>query len=336
MTDDKHSLPATRHSPPATHGSPLGAPPLLEVRGLRKFFPIAKGQTLGLVGESGSGKTTLGRCILRAITPTAGQVLLQVNGQSVDVTTLPAKELRLVRRHMQMVFQDPYSSLDPRKTILDIVGEPLRMNKVAKGRALEARVKELVEIVGLNVRYLYRYPHAFSGGQRQRIGLARALALNPELIVCDEPVSALDVSVQAQILNLFQDLQQEFNLTYLFIAHDLGVVQHIADRVAVMYVGQLVEMADTADLFYRPQHPYTEALLSAVPKPDPDRPLQEIPLAGEIASPSAPPSGCYFHPRCRYSDGERCQQEAPALREITPGHFARCHYAERLTLEGIR
>ncbi|MEZ4865022.1 MAG: ATP-binding cassette domain-containing protein [Caldilineaceae bacterium] len=345
MTDDKHPPLTTRHSP------------LLEVRGLRKFFPIekgflrrvvgqvravddvsftiAKGQTLGLVGESGSGKTTLGRCILRAISPTAGQVLLHVNDQRIDVTDLSAKKLRPVRRHMQMVFQDPYSSLDPRKTILDIVGEPLRMNKVAKGRALEARVKELVEIVGLNVRYLYRYPHAFSGGQRQRIGLARALALNPELIVCDEPVSALDVSVQAQILNLFQDLQQEFNLTYLFIAHDLSVVQHIADRVAVMYVGQLVEMAETADLFSRPQHPYTEALLSAVPKPDPDRPLQEIPLAGEIASPSAPPSGCYFHPRCRYSDGARCQAEAPALREITPDHFVRCHYAESLSLEGI-
>src|SRR5690606_22440320 len=216
------------------------------------------------------------------------------------------------------------------------VGEPLRLHKVAGGRALEARVRELVETVGLSIRHMNRYPHAFSGGQRQRIGVARSLSLHPKLIVCDEPVSALDVSVQAQILNLLKDLQGQFDLTYLFIAHDLSVVKHISHRVAVMYVGQLVELALTDQLYRDPKHPYTEALLSSVPQPDPDQPLQEISLKGEIANPAAPPSGCYFHPRCLYNDGSRCVTETPALREIEPGRFARCHYAETLSLRGLQ
>jgi peptide/nickel transport system ATP-binding protein len=327
---------------------------LLEVRELSKFFPIErgllrkvvgnvravdkvsilvpKGKTLGLVGESGCGKTTLGRCIVRAIEPTSGQVLLRVDGKPVDITKLDRNALREVRKHMQMVFQDPYSSLDPRKTVLDIVGEPLRINRLsATDRELERRVVELMEVVGLNVRYLKRYPHAFSGGQRQRIGIARALALNPSLIICDEPVSALDVSVQAQILNLFQRLQEEYNLTYVFVAHDLSVVEHISDRVAVMYVGKLAEEADTEELFGNPKHPYTEALLSAVPKPDPDQPLEEIVLEGEIASPANPPSGCYFHPRCRYAQ-DICKAEDPPRIEVAPRHFACCHFARELSL----
>lgn len=329
---------------------------LLEVRNLKKYFPIEQGflrrvvghvravddvslsvpegKTLGLVGESGCGKTTLGRCILRAIEPTAGQVLMRINDEVVDITALPARELRAVRRYMQMVFQDPYSSLDPRKTILDIVSEPLRLNKIAEGRDLQQRVRELMEIVGLDVRYLKRYPHAFSGGQRQRIGLARALSIHPKLIVCDEPVSALDVSVQAQILNLFQDLQKQFNLTYLFVAHDLSVVEHISDEVAVMYVGKVVEQAETEELFLHPKHPYTEALLSAVPRPDPSRPLREIQLQGEIANPANPPSGCYFHPRCRYAQ-QICRVEPPPRVEVGPRHFAACHFAAELTLQGV-
>jgi len=329
---------------------------LLEVRNLKKYFPIERGflrrvvghvravddvslsvpegKTLGLVGESGCGKTTLGRCILRAIEPSAGHVLMRIDERVVDITALPPKQMRAVRRHMQMVFQDPYSSLDPRKTILDIVGEPLRLNKMAEGRDLQQRVRELMEVVGLNVRYLKRYPHAFSGGQRQRIGLARALSLNPKLIVCDEPVSALDVSVQAQILNLFQDLQKQFNLTYLFVAHDLSVVEHISDEVAVMYVGKVVEQAETEELFQNPKHPYTEALLSAVPHPNPNRPLHEIQLQGEIANPANPPSGCYFHPRCRYAK-EICRAEPPPRLEVGPRHFAACHFAHELSLQGV-
>ena len=331
-------------------------PPLLEVQGLKKYFPIQEGflrrivghvyavddvslsipqgKTLGLVGESGCGKTTLGRCIVRALPPTEGAIRLRVNNKTVDLSGLSRNELRPLRRHFQMVFQDPYMSLNPRKTILDIVGEPLRLNNIVEGQALENRVRELVDIVGLNLKYLNRYPHAFSGGQRQRIGIARALALNPSLIICDEPVSALDVSVQAQILNLLQELQHELGLTYLFIAHDLSVVEHISDQVAVMYVGKMAEMAATEELFVDPQHPYTEALLSAIPRPDPDEPMREVELEGEVPNPASPPSGCYFHPRCKYAQ-ERCRVEAPPLREVKPGHLAACHFSEILELQGL-
>jgi peptide/nickel transport system ATP-binding protein len=329
---------------------------LLELRSLSKHFPIEQGllrrvvgyiravddvsltlpegKTLGLVGESGCGKTTLGRCVLRAIEPTHGEIWLTIEGQKIDLMRLRPKELRAVRRHMQMVFQDPYGSLDPRKTILDIVGEPLRLNRVASGRELEHQVRELMEVVGLDVRYLKRYPHAFSGGQRQRIGIARALSLHPKLIICDEPVSALDVSVQAQILNLLQDLQRQFNLTYLFIAHDLSVVEHISDQVAVMYLGKVVELADTEDLFQQPKHPYTEALLAAIPKPEPDQPLGKNVVAGEIADVAHPPSGCHFHPRCKYAT-PICSTTTPPLLPVGERHWAACHYAGQLTLIGV-
>jgi peptide/nickel transport system ATP-binding protein len=330
---------------------------LLEVNDLRKHFPIKRGffartvghvravdgvsfrvhegETLGLVGESGCGKTTTGRVIMRAMDPTAGSIWFKDREQGrVNIPELDSGQVKRMRRNMQMIFQDPYSSLNPRMTLLDIVGEPLLVHGVASGKALEERVAELLRVVGLRTEYLNRYPHAFSGGQRQRIGIARALALNPQLIVCDEPVSALDVSIQAQILNLLQDLQAQFGLTYLFIAHDLSVVEHISDRVAVMYVGKVAELAPTRSLFLTPLHPYTEALLSAVPKPDPRLRTEPIVLAGEVADPANPPSGCYFHPRCRYKI-DRCVQETPELREIKPGHFASCHRADELTLEGV-
>jgi peptide/nickel transport system ATP-binding protein len=256
------------------------------------------------------------------------------DGTLIDLNTLDKKALRATRRNMQMVFQDPYSSLDPRMTVLDIIGEPLRVNGIARGAELEDRVKALVKVVGLEVKYLKRYPHAFSGGQRQRIGIARALALNPKLVVADEPVSALDVSIKAQILNLLQDLQKEFRLTYLFVSHDLSVIEHISDRVAVMYVGKMVELAETEELFNHPRHPYTEALLSANPKVDPDAKMDRIILTGEIANPANPPSGCYFHPRCRYAK-DVCAQKAPAWEEIDAHHFAACHFARALTLRGV-
>jgi len=334
---------------------PPDSAPLLHVRDLRKHFPITKGffnrvvnhvravdgvsfdlrpgECLGLVGESGSGKTTVGRTILRALTPTSGDVIFRVNGEAVDVSRASMDALKGLRRHMQMIFQDPYSSLNPRMTVLDIVGEPLLVNGMSNRREREARVQELLVQVGLKPHFLRRYPHAFSGGQRQRIGIARALALNPKLIVADEPVSALDVSVQAQVLNLLQELQEQHGLTYLFVAHDLSVVRHISDRVAVMYVGRLVELAEVDALFGAPMHPYTEALLSAVPVANPARRRQRVLLSGEVADPSRPPAGCAFHPRCAYARPE-CSRDAPELREVAVGHFVRCHLADRLSLEG--
>lgn len=330
---------------------------LLEVKSLKKYFPIEKGfwrklagyvkavdkvsfyikkgETLGLVGESGCGKTTLGRCILRAIEPTEGRIIFRTGDDNpVDITSLDKEKLRSTRKDMQMIFQDPYSSLDPRMTVLDIIGEPLLVNRIAKGRKMEGRVKDLAKVVGLNIKHLKRYPHAFSGGQRQRIGVARALATNPDFIVADEPVSALDVSIQAQILNLLQDLQGEFNLTYLFITHDLSVIEYISDRVAVMYVGKLVEMAETEELFLNPKHPYTEVLLSAVPKADPHFKMERVILSGEVANPANPPSGCYFHPRCRYSQ-EVCKSKKPNLEEVAPGHYVACHLTKEVNLKGI-
>jgi len=337
--------------------SQAGNPVLLEVRNLKMHFPIQKGvvrrivghvkavdgidffiregETLGLVGESGCGKTTTARCIIRAYEPTDGQIVHhQMGGQGVDLASLDDSELKPYRRQIRMIFQDPYSSLNPRLTLLEIVGEPLKVNNIAKGKELENRVAELLRRVGLRPEYLRRYPHAFSGGERQRIGIARALALEPRLVLCDEPVSALDVSVRAQVLNLLQDLQQELNLTYLFIAHDLSVVEYICDRVAVMYVGKLVELAETEELFANPKHPYTEALLSAVPKPDPRLRSrgQRIILEGEVADPASPPSGCYFHPRCRYAQ-ERCAQEEPPLHDMGGGHYVACY--QELELRGV-
>jgi peptide/nickel transport system ATP-binding protein len=330
---------------------------LLEVKDLKKHFPIQRGflsrtvgyvkavdgvsfyvregETLGLVGESGSGKTTTGRMIVRAHDPTAGEVwFVDKDMGKINIAALERRQLKKLRRNIQMIFQDPYSSLNPRMTLLQIVGEPLMLHGVARGKELSKRVADLLEVVGLRPQYMNRYPHAFSGGQRQRIGIARALALNPQLVVCDEPVSALDVSVQAQILNLLQDLQEQFGLTYLFVAHDLSVVEHISDRVAVMYVGKLAESAATPELFANPKHPYTEALLSAVPKPDPRLRTEPMVLPGEVADPANPPSGCYFHPRCRYKI-DRCVTEEPALREIEPAHFVSCHRADELRLTGV-
>jgi peptide/nickel transport system ATP-binding protein len=337
-----------------THSDQL----LLEVNDLKMYFPIKKGfftsrvvghikavdgvsffiregETLGLVGESGCGKTTTGRVILRAYDPTSGDVWFDDrNLGRVNVAALNGRQLKQLRQNMQMIFQDPYSSLNPRMTLLQIVGEPLKVNGVARGSELRDRVAELLKVVGLRPEYMRRYPHAFSGGQRQRIGVARALALNPQLLVCDEPVSALDVSIQAQILNLLLDLQEEFGLTYLFISHDLSVIEHISDRVAVMYVGKLVESAVTNELFINPKHPYTEALLSAVPKPNPRLRTESIVLEGDVADPANPPPGCYFHPRCSYRI-DRCATEEPVLRDIAPDHFVSCHRAEELTLLGV-
>ncbi|GIV80025.1 MAG: ABC transporter ATP-binding protein [Litorilinea sp.] len=339
---------------PARH--PTSAEKLLEINHLKKYFPIEKGflrrvvghvravddvslyihegEAFGLVGESGSGKTTLGRCIVRAISPSEGEIWFRLpDGRRVNLAQMDRRELRAVRRYMHMIFQDPYSSLNPRMTVRDIIAEPLRYNHLGTEQEINERVKELIQLVGLEVQHLKRYPHAFSGGQRQRIGIARSLAINPRLIVCDEAVSALDVSIQAQILNLLLDLQEQFKLTYLFIAHDLSVVKHISHRIGVMYVGKLVEMAETHELFTNPKHPYTEALLSAVPKTDPDLKTERIILAGEVANPANPPSGCYFHPRCRYAR-DICREETPSWDEVSPGHFVSCHLARELNLQG--
>ena len=341
------ATPTTASAPtsaPVTGGRPA---PLLRVVGLKKYFPLTRGvfsrvyahvkavddvsfdiypgETLGLVGESGSGKTTTGRCILRLIEPTAGQVLFDGN----DVLALGREEMRRLRREMQIIFQDPFASLNPRMTVGAIVGETLAIHKIARGKARDEQVAHLLETVGLDPRYVKRYPHEFSGGQRQRIGVARALALNPKLIVCDEPVSALDVSIQAQVINLLQDLQEKFGLTYLFIAHDLSVVEHISTRVAVMYLGKVVEIAEARELYTNPKHPYTRALLSAVPIPDPEVKKSRILLHGDIPNPSNPPSGCRFHTRCPERI-ELCSAVEPPTepKGTAPGHVAACHVTQ--------
>ncbi len=292
-------------------------------------FDIRRGETLGLVGESGCGKSTIGRAILRLYKPTAGT--LRFDGR--DITNLGEGELRPLRRRMQLVFQDPFASLNPRHSVGRIVGEPLRSHGLASRREATGRVRELLTIVGLPADAVSRYPHEFSGGQRQRIGLARALSLNPDFIVCDEPVSALDVSIQAQIINLLERLQREFDLTYLFIAHDLAVVRHISDRIAVMYLGSIVEISPADELYENPLHPYTISLLSAVPIPDPDveQRRDTILLAGDLPSPANPPSACRFHTRCPYMQPTRCRDEVPPLRELSPGHTVACHWAEEIS-----
>ncbi len=330
---------------------------LLQVKDLRKFFPIRKGlwrrtvgfvravdgvsfhinkgETLGLVGESGCGKTTTARCILQAIPPTQGQILFRTQADSVvDISTIHKENLRGLRREMQMIFQDPFTSLNPRMTLLDLIGEPLLVYGMKNRREREERVAELLRLVGLRPEYMRRFPHAFSGGERQRIGIARAFVLHPRLVIADEPVSALDVSVQAQILNLLLDLQSELHLTYLFVAHDLSVVKHVSDRVAVMYVGHIVEMAPTEELFTNPKHPYTAALLSAAPEPNPRMRAQRNVLQGEVANPAHPPSGCYFHPRCEHIT-DICRTQTASWFEISPGHFVNCHNADVIKLRGI-
>jgi peptide/nickel transport system ATP-binding protein len=299
-------------------------------------FEVKPGETIGIVGESGCGKTTLGRCIVRAYNASEGEVFYRTRaGEEVDFLKVDRKKMKEIRKEIQMIFQDPYSSLDPRMTVLDIIKEPLKANYPKMPKAeMDQKAKEMAEKVGLNPSYLMRYPHAFSGGQRQRIGIARALVVEPQIIVCDEAVSALDVSIQAQVINLLRDLQKDLNLTYLFISHDLSVVEHISDKVGVMYLGRMVEFAETEDLFAKPMHPYTEALLSAVPVADPTVQIERIPLKGEIPNPANPPSGCFFHTRCRYCT-EKCSQVAPEYKELEPGHFVACHHSEELNLRGF-
>jgi len=329
---------------------------LLEVVDLKKHFPIQRGflrvtvghikavdgvsltikegETLGLVGESGCGKTTLGRCIVRLYEPTEGRIVFHDNGKAVNVTELEGRELREFRRNMQIVFQDPYASLNPRMTVLQIVGEPLIIHGISSGKELQERVEEMLGFVGMQREHLRRYPHSFSGGQRQRIGIARALILHPKLVVADEPVSALDVSIQAQTLNLLKRMQSELQLTYLFVSHDLGVVRYVSDRIAVMYVGKLVELSGKDEVLRTPRHPYTESLLSAVPRVDLNYRTERIILPGEAPDPSDLPPGCVFNTRCRYAKDE-CRQVEPKLREISSGHFVSCHLADQFELRGV-
>lgn len=331
--------------------------PLLEIKNLKKFFPIHKGflrravgsvhavddvsfyinegETVGLVGESGCGKTTTARCIVKAIDPTDGEIIFKMaDGSTVDLSQMSQTEMRPLRRDIQMIFQDPFSSLNPRMTIFEIVSEPLLVNNIGNRQEREDRVHELLNQVGLRQEFMQRFPHAFSGGQRQRIGIARALAAQPRLIIADEPVSGLDVSVQAQVINLMMDLQDQFGLTYLFVSHDLSVINQISDRVVVMYVGKIVEVGAPRELFTSPKHPYTSALISALPKPDPKQKRRRTVLEGEVANPAEPPSGCYFHPRCPHAI-ELCKVEAPVMKEISPGRFVSCHRASELELAGI-
>ena len=330
--------------------------PLLEIKGLTKHFPITsgffrkvtgnvkavskvslainKGQTLGLVGESGCGKTTVGRLILRIIEKTSGKMFFHDEDETINLAKLKGSELREFRSHMQLIFQDPFASLNPRITVWNIIAEPLIAHRFGTKKEIDDRVKWLTEAVGLKVEFLRRYPHAFSGGQRQRICIARALALNPKLIVCDEPVSALDVSVQAQIINLLKDLQAKHGFTYLFIAHDLSIVENISTDVAVMYAGKIVEKAKTSEIFNNPQHPYTETLLNAVCKPDPLAPANHFSLSGEVADPANLPSGCSFHPRCHYAK-DICRSDSPLLDEAKDRHLAACHLANELNLQSV-
>ena len=329
---------------------------ILEVKDLRMYFPIYQGiaqriighvkavdgvsfflrerEVLGLVGESGCGKTTVGRTILRLYDPTSGEVRFRTKaGNWVDIARISQRDMKPLRQEMRMIFQDPFSSLNPRMTVRDLIAEPIEIHGVARGKDVDNRVSDLMLSVGLDPNYMRRYPHEFSGGQRQRIGLARTLSLNPRLIIADEPVSALDVSVQAQVLNLLEELKVRLGLTLIFVAHDLSVVEHISDRIAVMYVGRIVELAATEELLQHPLHPYTEALLSAIPPADPDNKVERIKLQGEVPSPANPPSGCIFHPRCGYAT-DRCNQETPGLEEVEPGHFVACHFAKELHLRG--
>ena len=329
---------------------------IVEIKNLKKYYPITagifqrvighikavddvsfvipRGKTVGLVGESGCGKTTISKCILRAVDPTSGEINLHTEGQINNVADMREKDLRPLRREMQMIFQDPFSSLNPRMNLFDIVSEPLLLNGVKNRSERQDRVEELLSKVGLRAEYMVRFPHAFSGGQRQRIGIARALALNPSLIVCDEPVSGLDVSVQAQVINLLMDLQDELGLSYLFVSHDLSIVRQISDSIQVMYLGRLVENGTPDEIFSSPKHPYTEALISAVPQADPDIPKNHQTLIGEIPNPASPPTGCYFHPRCAYATDE-CKKTNPDLTTDKSGRSFSCHHANDIKLKGL-